>query len=43
MPNSALGWVLLIIVLALIVRNPAGAGHTVASWFDAFVTFVDNL
>lgn len=43
MPRSLLGWVVLIVVLILIFRNPAGASAHVKHAADSVSTFVSGL
>lgn len=36
-------WLLLIIAVLMILKDPAGSAHTVSHWWDSGVTFVQNL
>jgi hypothetical protein len=43
MPRSFVGWAILIIVIVLIWKNPAGAGHLVSTAISKIGTAISNL
>lgn len=42
MPKSWIGWAVLLVVVVVVVRNPAGAGHWVRHAWDSASTFITS-
>lgn len=41
--RTVIGWIIVIVVLMAIVRNPVSSGHTVSHAFSSLMAFISSL